>query len=70
VLGYWVVGPWAELFPYLLVAASSSLIYVAVADLLPQLQRPLPLKSTLAQIGWIAAGVLIVMASRALQHGH
>ncbi|HEX5371772.1 MAG TPA: ZIP family metal transporter, partial [Aquabacterium sp.] len=37
VLGYLIVGPWEALFPYLLVAASSSFIYVAVADLLPQL---------------------------------
>ncbi len=70
IIGYWVVGPWAELFPYLLVAASSSLIYVAVADLLPQLQRPLPWRSTLAQVGWIGCGVMIVVLSRALQHGH
>mgnify|MGYP006190634163 CR=1 FL=1 len=39
VIGYFVVGPWEDLFPYLLVAASSSFIYVAVADLLPQMQR-------------------------------
>ena len=42
VVGYFVVGPWETLFPYLLVAASSSFVYVAVADLLPQLQRPEP----------------------------
>jgi zinc and cadmium transporter len=69
VLGYFVVGPWEALFPYLLVAASSSFVYVAVADLLPQLQRRLPLKSTLAQIGWIAAGLALVSAVKSLQHG-
>jgi zinc and cadmium transporter len=37
VLGYFVVGPWEDLFPYLLVVAASSFIYVAVADLIPQL---------------------------------
>ena len=70
VLGYFVVGPWEALFPYLLVAASSSFVYVAVADLLPQLQRRLPLRSTLAQIGWIAAGLLAVLLIKALQGGH
>ena len=65
VLGYFVVGPWEALFPYLLVAASSSFVYVAVADLLPQLQRRLPLRSTLAQLGWIGAGLAIVVAARA-----
>ena len=68
VLGYFVVGPWEALFPYLLVAASSSFVYVAVADLLPQLQRRLPLRSTLAQLGWIAAGLLLVSLVKSFQH--
>ena len=71
VLGYFVVGPWESLFPYLLVAASSSFVYVAVADLLPQLQRRLPLRATLAQLGWIGGGLLIVLLVKGLQHsGH
>jgi zinc and cadmium transporter len=60
VLGYLVVEPWRELFPYLLVVASSSFIYIAVADLLPQLQRRLRLRDTLAQLGWIGAGLATV----------
>lgn len=70
VLGYLVVGPWEALFPYLLVAASSSFVYVAVADLLPQLQRRLPLRSTLAQLAWIAAGLGVVVLARTLLHSH
>lgn len=70
VLGYFVVGPWEGLFPYLLVAASSSFIYVAVADLLPQLQRRLPWAATLAQLGWIGAGLLLVVLARSLLHSH
>lgn len=70
VLGYFVVGPWEALFPHLLVAASSSFVYVAVADLLPQLQQRLPLRSTLAQLGWIAAGLGLVIIVKSLQHGH
>jgi zinc and cadmium transporter len=70
VLGYFVVGPWEALFPYLLVAASSSFVYVAVADLLPQLQQRLPLKSTLAQLGWIAVGLGVVVVVKGLQGGH
>ena len=70
VLGYFIVGPWEALFPYLLVAASSSFIYVAVADLLPQLQRRLPMRSTLAQIGWIGAGLLVVLLIKGLQGDH
>ena len=70
VVGYFVVGPWQALFPYLLVVAASSFIYVAVADLLPQLQRRLPLRETLAQIGWIAAGLALVVAATQFLHGH
>lgn len=70
VLGYFVVGPWKGLFPYLLVVAASSFVYVAVADLMPQLQRRLPLRDTLAQLGWLGTGLVIVVAARALLHGH
>lgn len=72
VAGYFVVGPWEALFPYLLVVAASSFIYVAVADLIPQLQRRLPLRETVSQVVWIAAGLgLIVLATGALRgHAH
>jgi zinc and cadmium transporter len=53
------------------VLAASSFIYVAVADLLPQLQRRLPLQQTLAQIGWIGAGLVLVLLAGSLMHaGH
>jgi zinc and cadmium transporter len=68
VLGYFIVGPWEALFPYLLVVASSSFVYVAVADLLPQLQRRLPLGETAAQLGWIGAGLAVVVAARHFLH--
>ncbi len=70
VLGYFVVGPWQDLFPYLLVVAASSFVYVAVADLLPQLQRPLPLRDTVAQIVLIAAGLSLITAVGGFAHGH
>jgi zinc and cadmium transporter len=70
VVGYFVVGPWEEIFPYMLVVASSSFIYVAVADLIPQLQHRLPLKATLAQIGWLVAGVGLMALVVRLFHGH
>ena len=60
VLGYFVVGPWEQLFPYLLVVASSSFVYVAVADLIPQLQQRMPLRDTLAQLAWLGAGMAFI----------
>jgi zinc and cadmium transporter len=61
VIGYFIVGPWQQLFPYLLVIASSSFIYVSVADLIPQLQHRLSLKETAAQLLWLVAGLGIVV---------
>jgi zinc and cadmium transporter len=70
VIGYFVVGPWEQLFPYLLVIASSSFIYVAVADLIPQLQHRLSLKDTLAQLAWLAVGIVIIVGVVQVVHGH
>ncbi len=70
VVGYFVMGPWEALFPYLLVVASSSFIYVAVADLIPQLQHRLSLKQTTAQILWLAAGLAITVLLANVVHSH
>jgi zinc and cadmium transporter len=70
VLGYFVVGAWESLFPYLLVVASSSFIYVAVADLLPQLQRPLPWRDALTQVAWLAFGLGLVVLTASVVAGH
>ena len=68
-MGYFVVGPWESLFPYLLVIASSSFVYVAVADLIPQLQHRLSLKDTTAQLMWLAGGLgLVLLATSTLRH--
>ncbi|HTP71088.1 MAG TPA: ZIP family metal transporter [Burkholderiaceae bacterium] len=69
VLGYLVVEPWREWFPYLLVVASSSFVYIAVADLLPQLQRRLRLRDTLAQLAWLASGLLSVVVIGGVTRG-
>ena len=61
IIGCIVVGPWQSYFPYLLVIASSSSIYVAVADLIPQLQHRLTLRETAAQLFWLGAGLAIVL---------
>lgn len=70
VLGYLVIGPFEQLTPYLLVVASSSFIYVAVADLIPQLQRRLAWRETLAQLGWLAAGLLLIAVVAGASHEH
>lgn len=70
VLGYFVVGPWQSLFPFLLVVAASSFIYVAVADLMPQLQRRLSWRDTASQLAWMGGGLALVVALSQLGHAH
>jgi zinc and cadmium transporter len=71
VLGYFLLGSFGEWMPYLLVVAASSFIYVAVADLLPQLQQRLSLRETAWQVAWLAAGLGLVLLARALlESGH
>lgn len=70
VIGYFLVEPWEALFPYLLVVAASSFIYVAVADLLPQLQQRLSWRQTLSQVAWLAGGLGIVLLGSSMMHAH
>lgn len=57
VLGYLAIQPFEAAMPYLLVVTASSFIYVAVADLIPQLQRRLDLRATLQQLIWLGLGL-------------
>jgi zinc and cadmium transporter len=68
VAGYFLLEPWEVAMPYLLVVAASSFIYVALADLIPQLQQRLPWRETLAQVAWLAGGIGVVVLAMALLH--
>ena len=69
VVGYLLVEQLHHLLPYLLVIASSSFIYVALADLIPQLQKRLSLRQTAAQVAWLAVGIGLVTLVSGLAHG-
>jgi zinc and cadmium transporter len=69
VVGYVLVGQLHDWLPYFLAVASSSFVYVALADLIPQLQKRLSARETAAQIAWLLAGMGIVMAVSRLAHG-
>jgi zinc and cadmium transporter len=62
VVGYVLVGALQAYLPYFLVAAASSFIYVALADLIPQLQKRLSPRETAAQVTWLFAGIGLVAA--------
>lgn len=68
--GYWLVAYLQDYLPYFLVVASSSFVYVALADLIPQLQKRLSARETVAQIGWLGLGIALVTAVSALSHAH
>ena len=70
VVGYVLVAQLQDMLPYLLVVASSSFIYVALADLIPQLQKRLSLRETAAQVAWLAAGIALITLASGLAHSH
>jgi len=70
VVGYFLVGELQDWLPYFLAIASSSFVYVALADLIPQLQKRLTAAQTLAQIAWLVAGMTVVTLVSGLAHSH
>ena len=68
-VGYVLLGQLSDFLPYFLVAASSSFVYVALADLIPQLQKRLGLRETVGQVLWLAAGIALVTVVSGLAHG-
>ncbi len=67
-LGWWLVDQLVDYLPYFLVVASSSFIYVALADLIPQLQRRLGARETAAQVAWLLLGIALVTFVSGLAH--
>jgi zinc and cadmium transporter len=67
-VGYWLVDQLQDYLPYFLVMASSSFMYVALADLIPQLQKRLSAPETAAQIAWLLVGIALVATVSGLAH--
>lgn len=66
IVGWWLVDQLQDYLPYFLAVASSSFVYVALADLIPQLQKRLGARETFAQIAWLLVGIALVsIVSRA-----
>ncbi len=66
--GYALLDQLHGVLPYMLAIASSSFIYVALADLIPQLQKRLSSGETAAQIVWLMSGIALVSAVSVLAH--
>ena len=70
VVGYFLVGQLQDFLPYFLAVASSSFVYVALADLIPQLQKRLSARETVVQIAWLIAGMVVVTLVSGAAHAH
>ena len=60
VMGYFVLQTMQSWIPSLLALAAASMLYVAVADLIPGLHKRAQLRDTLEQVGLIVLGVATV----------
>ena len=69
VAGYFLLEQLHDWLPYFLVVASSSFVYVALADLIPQLQRRLSARETAVQIAMLLMGLAVVTLVSGLAHG-
>ena len=71
-LGYLFFSQMAGWMPYLLMVAAGSFIYVALADLIPQLQRHWGARDTLLQLLGLALGAGLVLAATHMvaEHAH
>jgi zinc and cadmium transporter len=68
-VGYWALATVKQWVPYALALAAASMIYVAVADLIPGLQRRAKLAETIMQLVLLGLGIgVIALVHRVLQH--
>jgi zinc and cadmium transporter len=72
VVGYLTLERGMQAIPYVLVFASSGFIYIAVSDLMPQMQRRATVRETIPQVLLIALGVGLVLflTGHTQTHGH
>ena len=69
-LGFFLIDGHEAWLPFMLVVASSSYVYVALADLIPQLQKRLSATATAMQVIWLLAGIALVTLATQLMHLH
>jgi zinc and cadmium transporter len=67
-LGYFALASVKAWVPEILAIAAASMIYVAVADLIPSLHKRTQLRETLAQVAFIALGIASIWMIHAVLH--
>jgi len=60
ILSYFFMGSMKILIPYVLAFSASSFIYIALADLIPEMHKKTTLKDSLTQILLITSGIFLI----------
>ena len=68
VIGYFALGTALSVLPFALAVAAASLLYVAVADLIPGLHRRVDPRSSVMQVLLIGCGIAIIALAE--NHAH
>jgi zinc and cadmium transporter len=70
VLAYFALQTMQEWVNTLIALATASMLYVAVADLIPGLHRRPEIRATIQQVTLIALGIATIWLVGELAHGH
>jgi zinc and cadmium transporter len=70
VIGYFALQAADELLPFVLVLAASSFIYIALADLVPDMQRQKRRRESAMQVGLLLAGIGVIALITSQMHAH
>ena len=68
VIGYLAFDNAQRVLPYVLVLAAASFIYIAVADLIPWMQRRSDSRSSAWQVSLVSAGVALIAVTHSFLH--
>ncbi len=60
ILAYYTLEAMQSLIPYALAFSAASFLYIALADLIPEMHRQSSAKSSLIQFGLILTGILLI----------
>lgn len=70
VLGYLALDAAREALPFIIVLAASSFIYIALADLVPDMQRQRLRRESAVQVGLMLAGIALIASITTALHSH
>lgn len=70
VLGYFWLDTVSHLLPYVLVLAASSFIYIALADLVPDMQKRRTVGESSIQVALLFAGIAVIAMLAVRLHAH